>query len=90
MKQKYSEDLEIDLTKLMGKEFDKYKNKKYKLYSNDIKVAIITIPISLLLTQITTSPIKESLFIISIGSALYTVTSLYKNSKESKKRFTIK
>ena len=28
MKQKYSEDLEIDLTKLMGKEFDKYKKKK--------------------------------------------------------------
>lgn len=90
MKQKYSEDLEIDLTKLMGKEFDKYKNKKYKLYSNDIKVAIITIPISLLLTQITETPIKESLFIISIGSTLYTVTSLYKKSKENKKRFTIK
>ena len=89
MKQKYSEDLEIDLTKLMRKEFDKYK-KKYKLYSNDIKVAIITIPISLLLTQITTTPIKESLFIISIGSALYAVTNLYKNSKESKKRFTNK
>ena len=89
MKQKYSEDLEIDLTKLMRKEFDKYK-KKYKLYSNDIKVAIITIPISLLLTQITETPIKESLFIISIGSALYAVTNLYKNSKESKKRFTNK
>ena len=89
MKPKYSEKFNINLTKTVGKEFDKYNN-KIKLYSNDIKLAIFSVPTTLLLTQVTTSPIKESLFIISIGSTLYTVTSLYKNSKESKKRFTIK
>ena len=89
MKPKYSEKFNINLTKMVGKEFDKYNN-KIKLYSNDIKLAIFSVPTTLLLTQVTTSPIKESLFIISIGSALYAVTNLYKNSKESKKRFTIK
>ena len=89
MKPKYSENININLTKNVGKEFDKYNN-KIKLYSNDIKLAIFSAPTALLLTQITTSPIKESLFIISIGSALYAVTNLYKNSKESKKRFTNK
>ena len=69
------------------------KNVKYnkiKLYSNDIKLAIFSAPTALLLTQITASPIKESLFIISVGSALYAVTNLYKKAKENKKRFTIK
>ena len=91
MKPKYKNEVNIDLTP-HKKELNKYQaGVNVKLFSNDIKVAIITVPTALILGLINNSePISAGLYIISGCALAYAATNLYLHKKEKQKKFTIK
>ncbi len=77
----------------MGREFDKYtKDKHIKLFTNDVKVALFTAPITFIMGMLTTQDkmISDSLYIISGCALVYAAANLYSHSKKKQKRFTLK
>ena len=91
IKPKYRNDVNIDLTPHKD-EFIKYQTRvNIKLFTNDVKVAIITAPTTLVLGTINSSePISRGLYIISGCVLAYGATNLYFHKKEKQKRFTLK
>lgn len=92
MKPQYNENVNIKLNRAMGKEFDKYQKKKVKLFTNDVKVALISAPlitaIGLSIPQNTIIP--AYLYITSACALTYAGITVYSNSKTKQKKFTLK
>lgn len=91
IKPKYRNDVNIDLIPRKD-EFTKYQTGvNIKLFTNDVKVAIVTAPTALLLGALNQSePISTGLYIISGCALAYAITNLYLHKKEKQKKFTIK
>lgn len=92
IKVKYTEDVNVNLNKVRENKYAKYqKGHPFKLVTNDIKAAIITVPTALVIGQlINLDPTSTCLYIISGCSLIYAVTNLYLHKKEKQKKFTIK
>ena len=92
MKQKYTNQVNINITKNIGKKYDKYNHRKLKLFTNDIKIAILTLPTTFLLASFLSenSNLSKCLYILSGSSLVYATTNLYLHKKVKQKRFTIK
>ena len=91
IKPKYRNDVNIDLIPRKD-EFTKYQTGvNIKLFTNDVKVAIVTAPTALLLGALNQSePISTGLYIIGGCALAYAITNLYLHKKEKQKKFTIK
>ena len=93
IKSKYTKEVNINLNRTMGREFDKYtKDKHIKLFTNDVKVALFTAPITFIMGMLTTQDkmTSDSLYIISGCALVYAAANLYSHSKKKQKRFTLK
>ena len=90
IKAKYTEEANIKLNKLYNSELDKFQIKpNIKLVTNDIKVALIIVPTSLI-TGILNPSMSAPLYIVSGCSLSYAITKLYQHKKEKQKKFTLK
>ena len=75
---------------MYNSELDKFQIKpNIKLVTNDIKVALIIVPTSLI-TGILNPSISATLYIVSGCSLSYAITKLYQHKKEKQKKFTLK
>ena len=93
IKAKYTEDANISINKMYKTKYDKYQlNKHIKLVTNDIKIALIITPASLIMGLLNNQNIalSNTLYVISGSSLVYAVTNLYHHKKEKEKKFTLK
>ena len=92
IKVKYTEDVNVNLNKVRENKYAKYqKGHQFKLVTNDIKVAIITVPLSLVIgLTINQDPTSTCLYVISGCALVYAAANLCLHKKEKQKKFTIK
>ena len=92
IKSKYTQEVNINITKTIGTQYNKYNKKNFKLFTNDIKIALFIFPTTFIVGNILneSEQISNSLYIISGCSLAYAITNIHNHKKEKQKRFTIK
>ena len=93
MKAQYTKYTNINLNGYRAKQLEKYQlRKNIKLVTKDIKIALMTFPVSLLIGATLEQNSVESncIYIVSGCALTYAITNLYLHKKEKQKKFTLR